>query len=302
MRWIVVLGITLATFAGCSLEEALENAPCMTDEDCLGAQSCVKTAHEEASNEAGLCRSSGTCLAGQQHGCITNSSDGCDAAVLVRHCAVIDGAELCFCCEGSQASISNVSADRTSAQCISCPSDLCTGDASEACLEGDARCVVDGTGTCGCRVPADQIENSECEDDASCGEGFVCVRTLEQEAEPAEAESLLENQQQEPGWCRPLDAPECAGGQQEGCRTDSTQGCPSSQNYSCTKDGRCYCCADPASSSFSVHVYAETAAGESAACVECPNNCMSPTPYACTEVEDAGCMVESGVCGCSASS
>ncbi len=291
MRWLI-LAFTFATFAGCSLADSLENAPCDGDDDCLGSYTCVKTVHQTASALPGLCRDDGKCAAGQQEGCVTAAGSCTDFQLTV----VTDestGASYC-CATGGAANPSVTMADGASARCVACPSDLCTGDADEPCSEGDARCVVT-SGGCGCRVPANEIENSDCVDAATCGEGFVCTRTLEQEAEPDEP--LPEEQEQEPGWCRPDDMPECVGGSQVGCRTDGTMGCLSSQNYSCTATGRCYCCDDPAdSSNFTVHVYTETGSGESAACIECRrSDCATQT---CTLLEDASCVVSSGVCGC----
>lgn len=261
MRWIVVLGITVATFAGCSLEEALENAPCVADEDCLGEQTCVKTAHQEATGQNGLCRSAGGCWAGEQEGCVTRSDGTCDYLFYV---ICDDASGTCYCCEGQNAIVIIDPADPSSAQCMS----------------GD---VID----------------SECDVDTDCagGQGLVCTRTLEQQAEPASAESLPENQAEEPGWCRPSTAPECVQGEQEGCRTDS--GCQSSQTRKCAENGRCYCCDTPTDTNqFEVHVYEEADdQGSSAACVECPRNCTSGTDT-CTDLEDPTCEVPSGVCGC----
>lgn len=295
MRWLGIFAIVVASFVGCSLEDALEGAPCNSDDDCLGEQTCVKTAHQEAAEAAGLCRSDGQCVAGEQEGCIA-SGGTCENFLFFVTC--IEGTDTCYCCDSSDASLTNFSEDMRSAQCVSCPTDLCSGngDATESCSEGEPRCVV-MQDTCGCRVPEDRIENTECDDASSCGEGFVCTRTLEQQEEPEE--ELPENQAVEPGWCRPAQTPECAGGQQEGCRTDdSCSGVDLRFTANCTSTGRCYCCGDPASNDFNVHVYTDTAMGESAACVECPKSC-DPGTSTCTMLEDPECVVTSGsVCGC----
>lgn len=292
MRWLI-LAFTFATFAGCSLADALENAPCDSDDDCIGDYTCVKTLHEEANAESGLCRSDGKCVAGEQEGCVT-AGGSCTSYLLT---VVTDEATgVSYCCDTGGANDASVTqADGSSARCIACPSDLCSGsEASEPCSEGEARCVVAPESTCGCRVPANEIENSECDDASTCGEGFVCTRTLEQEAEPDELQP--EDRLVEDGQCRPEDAPECVTGVQEGCRAES--GCPGSGlDYQCAGT-RCYCCDSPANSNeYSVHVYADTELGESAACVECPkSDCMTST---CTALEDPTCELTGGtVCGC----
>lgn len=288
MRWLIALGLTFITLAGCSLEEALENAPCESDDDCLGEQTCVKTAHQLANNVAGWCRSDGKCATGEQEGCISNGT--CSGIMSL----ITDASGNSYCCGASDATLLP-SDDFTSAQCVSCPTDLCTqgGDATEPCSAGDSRCVVEAGAQCGCRVPAAEIENSECETDETCGEGFLCVRTLEQLAEPEE--SLPEERDQESGFCRPTEAPECASGLQEGCRTEA--GCDSGQTEICA-GSRCYCCDVPTNSSeFNAHVYMETELGESAACTECPRSPCTMTST-CTELEDPTCVVSSGVCGC----
>jgi hypothetical protein len=301
MRRIILLGLTLASFVGCSLADALENAPCESDDDCTGSQACVRTQHQEVTQAPGWCRSDGKCAAGEQEGCLSAGGQ-CTSSFSTLYAVTHTPSGAVYCCETGGVSDPSVipSSDGTSAQCVACPSDLCTeGSATEPCSEGDSRCTV-VEGTCGCRVPADQIENSECDDDTTCGEGFVCVRTLEQAAEPDDNAGA---QAQEPGSCRPTDMPECAGGLQVGCRSDNTLSCLSEHEYRCTADGRCYCCDDPDDpSGFSVRLYAESPGLDSAACIECPNDCDSPTPYACTMLEDPDCMMVSGQCGCSANS
>lgn len=293
MRRIILLGLTIASFLGCSLEDALENAPCESDDDCTGSQACVRTLHQTNVGELGWCRSDGRCAAGEQEGCLS-ANGSCTASALYGVTAS-NGSIYCCATGGSSDATLVFGTDPSSAQCVVCPSDLCyeQGDASEPCSVGDSRCVEVSNG-CGCRVPANEIENSDCVDDETCGEGFVCVRTLEQAAEPQE--SLPEDQMQEPGWCRPTDMPECASGLQQGCSTES--GCDSGQYQRCAGT-RCYCCETPTNSTdFNVHVYDETELGESAACIECPRT-DCPTTETCTELEDDTCMpTGSGPCGC----
>ncbi|MEM9460992.1 MAG: hypothetical protein AAGF11_42905 [Myxococcota bacterium] len=203
MRWLGIFAIAAASFWGCSLEDALEGAPCNSTDDCVGEQACVKA----PAADVGECRSDG-------------------------------------------------------------------------------------------RLPSDQVENNECDDDSSCGAGFVCTRTLEQQQE--QQEQLPENQAVEPGWCRPAETPECVQSEQVGCRTDgSCSGVDLRFTSNCTSTGRCYCCGDPASSDFNVHVYADTAMGESAACVGCSKSACETGTTTCTVLEDPDCQVSAGsVCGC----
>lgn len=259
MRWIAIFGITLATFVGCSLEDALENAPCDTDDDCVGGQACVRTAHQTAIADLGICRSDGQCAAGEQEGCATNPDGTCSDYLLYAICS--DGTGACYCCDSMDSVVIADPLDPSSAQCLS----------------GD-------------------ITNSECSTASDCagGMGFVCTRTLEQEAEPDEV--LTEEQSVEDGWCRPTSAPDCVGGEQEGCRTES--GCPGSGLLEVCAGSRCYCCDSPANTNeFEAHVYTDTEAGESAACVECPRDCVAGEEP-CTTLEDPACVISSGVCGC----
>lgn len=294
MRWLAILPLALLPFVGCSLAEALENAPCDSDDDCLGDYTCVKTLHQSHNALPGLCRDDGQCAAGTQEGCIA-AGGGCEAPFPTVLTPVNDGSGNVYCCEtvGNAEATLIVADDFSSARCIACPADACMAPASEPCGEGDARCVVEEGSGCGCRVPAADIENSLCDDAESCGEGFVCTRTLEQEEEPDE--EFAGDQEIERGWCRPLEAPECVGGQQEGCRTEDA--CVSEHTFDCVGT-ECYCCDDPTNSTdFAVHVYAQTDDRTSAACIEC-EKAACPTTDTCTLI-DNGCLVEAGeICGC----
>lgn len=295
MRWISIVAIVSIALLGCSLEDALEGAPCNSVDDCVGEQACIKSSE----NSVGVCSSNGggdgggECAAGQQDGCIVASDGTCENFMYVT-CAADDQSS-CFCCAEYDSRVTHISEDMRSAECVSCPTDLCYGNAaSEICVDGDARCELADDAVCGCRIPANQIENSECDDATTCGSGFVCTRTLEQESEPDEA--LPEEQREEPGWCRPDDETECVSGFQEGCRTES--GCQSGSER--CAGTRCYCCNSPANTTdFDVHVYAQTSMGESAACVDCPKQaCIANNTSACTLLENPDCIVSSGVCGC----
>jgi hypothetical protein len=288
MRLLTILGVLAAAFAGCSLADALENAPCNTDDDCLGDQSCVRTLHTETLGGTGTCRSDGTCAAGEQLGCIVDGGGGCDIPYTVTPAS--NGSS--YCCDGFESSISAVSEDGLSAQCLSCASDLCESG-EEACVMGDARCtLVDAL--CGCRVPDDAVENSDCADASTCGEGFVCTRTLEQEAEPAE--DTQTNQAEQPGSCRPEASPGCAIGEQDGCRKDSDS-CTNGLTSICS-GSLCYCCEPPVASGYSTFIYDIAADESSAACTWCPTG-DCPGANACTAESDADCIVPGGeLCGC----
>ncbi len=211
MRWLAILGISLVSLSGCSIADALENAPCDSDDDCAGSYTCVRTQHQMLAVPMlpGLCREDGQCASGTQEGCIAPDAVA-SCSSLTKVC--VESTTTCYCCDtggSTDVSLTNFSADGTSAQCVTCPVDLCAeGAASETCYQGDPRCTLAEGQSCGCRVPADEIENSECEDDSTCGDGFVCTRTLEQEEEPAEAGINGQDIAEEPGWCRPEEAPE----------------------------------------------------------------------------------------------
>lgn len=293
MRWLAALPLALLPLSGCTLDDALENAPCNSDDDCLGSYICVRTMTQTASGSAGLCREEAGCAAGVQAGCET--FDGtCSSSSLTATCV----GELCFCCTpGSEVSEPLATASGPAeALCINCGSVECPPEAPEVCTSAQPRCDVPEGATCGCRVPDDQVENSACADQASCGEGFVCTRTLEQEAEDASAEPFAEDQMIEPGWCRPEDAPECVAGQQEGCRLDGGS-CGSGLTERCSGP-RCFCCESPDSSNFDVRVYEVVEPdGTSAACVECDRS-LCEGGSTCTTAEQSDCVIMDGVCGC----
>jgi hypothetical protein len=165
MRWLILLGITFTTLGGCSLEDALENAPCETAEDCLGSQTCVRTQHQLANESVGLCRSNGECAAGEQEGCVATGT-GCSFSSSLT--AVMASSGATYCCPNSfsgEGTIVVEATDQSSAWCIT----------------------------------VDQIVM--CDDDSDCVSGVACVRTLEQEAEPDEMD--VGEREVEPGWCLP---------------------------------------------------------------------------------------------------
>ena len=253
LRFVALIGLALAASFSCSLDDALANAPCNSNDDCLGAYTCVKTVDNP---EVGLCRDDGQCATGQQEGCSTNADGTCDNFLVVV--CNLDNPQDCYCCESG--------------------TDLVAPDA----MSGTAVCL------------SNEIENQACDGDAACGTGFVCTRTLEQDAESAEAESLPQNQEQEDGWCRPEGDPGCEVGQQPGCSTDGS--CGSSLSKRDTVDGLSFCCEQATAADFQAHVYAVSSDGASAACVDCPD-CETGT-QSCTALEDSTCIVSDGVCGC----
>jgi hypothetical protein len=187
MRWLILLGITFTTLGGCSLEDALENAPCETAEDCLGSQTCVRTQHQLANESVGLCRSNGECAAGEQEGCVATGT-GCSFSSSLT--AVMASSGATYCCPNSfsgEGTIVVEATDQSSAWCIT----------------------------------VDQIVM--CDDDSDCVSGVACVRTLEQEAEDTR-ELEEEDRPQEPGWCLPDG---CLAGSQEGCRIATGESCSS---------------------------------------------------------------------------
>ena len=177
--------ILLGSVAGCYSPDTLENAPCETDEDCLRGYRCIKTLHQQAMSLAGWCRNDELCAEGEQEGCLTTEDGECPRADLTPVSDPMSGNT--FCCRTNDSIdpwIHIVSSDFSSALCGTCPSDLCPQD-RVLCRTGEPRCQL-VEGLCGCRTPDAQIENAECASDQTCGEGFSCTRTLEQEAEPLE--------------------------------------------------------------------------------------------------------------------
>jgi len=296
MRWMALLGITLAAFWGCSLDDALENAPCETNDDCLGDYTCVRTVHQDATGAPGWCRDDGGCVAGEQEGCAA-SGGACQNFLTL---ATDPASGIGYCCDaaGVVPSVTNVAADGSSAQCVVCSTSLCNGqgDMSEECVVGEPRCEAMSDG-CGCRIPANQLENSECDDDDSCGEGFVCTRTAEQDEEPMDA---IEPGP-ESGWCRPVEDPECVANSQPGCTKTSTSSCGSGVSEVCAGP-KCYCC-EPAAASpeYIAKVYLERSDG-TAACIDCQNDCSATVgsgSQACTAATAPTCQLSgSGPCGC----
>ena len=287
------------------LAESLENAPCITADDCAGNYQCVYTETQRlAPNGVGFCRPDGACAVGLQDGCAAAGNNCLDDALD----DVCDPeTDLCFCCNldtstssvpnpASVAAIGDIAADGSSAVCIVCPDSNCEPPL-EPCLAGEDRCEIDDSDDhCGCRVMEEDIENSECDVDGDCGADFLCVRTLEQLAEPEEA--LNENQGQELGLCQPDDDPACANGLQNGCAiATGFDSCTGGLLNICNEAGQCFCCASQTEASgFSHHVYAVAADGSSAACTACPYCDQGNT---CTRETDATCELDAGsLCGC----
>ncbi len=287
LRWWTILGATAAALYGCSVEDSLEGAPCNSVDDCVGDQACVQTLHAIANNLPGVCHSGGgVCEPGQTVGCVA-AGDVCD-----NFLATVAGPNgVSYCCETSDSTI--MDADGQSAVCSApCDQSLCTSG-QETCTDGQPRCVV-VEGICGCRVPDDQVENSDCVDDDTCGEGFSCVRTLEQATESQEASAAT--QMQQTGTCRPDSDLQCALGQQDGCQKDPNASC--SSGLSSVDNGPLsYCCQSPDGSGFTTKIYQVSADEREVACTWCSVDCAMGT--ACTELSAPGnCTITSGLCGC----
>ncbi len=289
--WLLTL--VLSSAPGCYGPDTLENAPCDTDEDCLRGYRCIRTLHQQAKSLVGWCRSDGACAEGEQEGCLAAEDGQCSRADLTPVTEPMSGNAFCCSTEDSiNPWIRIASSDFSSALCGACPDDLCSND-QVVCRIGEPRCQL-VQDLCGCRTTDAQIENADCGSDQTCGEGFTCTRTLEQEAEPLERDPS--EQAQEPGWCRPQESSGCVGGRQEGCRTDV--GCLESQISSCTTEDLCYCCDTPPSTDVEMHVYAVDAQRSSAACIGCRRADCGEAFETCTVLEDPQCEVLEGVCGC----
>lgn len=291
MRLPALLLLLSAVGLGCGIDEALVGAPCGSDDDCPNL-SCVRTATEVAADEPGLCSEDGACVPGEQAGCQTNSNGTCSSSSLVAAMAD-DGAS--YCCSvggGGTATVVGLAEDGT-AECFSCPS--CTSGNQESCMAGEARCEVEDGAPCGCRATEDALLGQPCDTDDDCG-AAVCVRTLEQEAEPMEPQPV--DQTIEPGVCRE-DASSCEG--QLGCIVPAGNGC---SGTTVNIDTLAFCCPDPAvPSEFDSLPYATTEDRDSVACTACPRECdddaQGNPQVACTALTDAACSISGGgLCGC----
>lgn len=128
MRRIILLGLTIASFLGCSLEDALENAPCESDDDCTGSQACVRTLHQTSVDDLGWCRSNGECAAGEQEGCPADGN-GCGFMTAVM------GTSKAYCCPSTGNEIIVVEdADHSSAWCLT-TDEIVTCDDDNPCPE-----------------------------------------------------------------------------------------------------------------------------------------------------------------------
>lgn len=290
----MALGLIIPLFAGgllqsCSLDDVLENAACNNDDDCTSNQACIKTLDQKNDDALGRCRGDGACAAGQQSGCA-----GTEFECLAGGLSFADFEENIYCCDEPGSVIVEVDANDGTADCLSCAQTLCESS-EQVCTAEDSLCVIDAASRCGCR-PTD-IENALCDDDAACGDGFECVRTLEQEAEPSDPQDNA--QAIEKGFCRPVEGgvASCDLGTQPGCRSDAGS-CGSGTTSSALVDGREYCCVTPDEPALSTALVYEIAGdGSSAACTDCSVlDCPSPTK-ACTMESDTNCNV-TDVCGC----
>ncbi len=292
---IFPLGLALLLTTACSVDDLLVGAPCNDDGDCP-ALHCVRTATQAAAGDPGQCASESSCVRGEQEGCQATAEGACSDTFLTP---TEDSDGTVFCCgtlSGATPRIVAVDDDGT-AECASCGG--CNSSTEEACLEGEDRCVVEDDAPCGCRLTDAAIENTECDDDADCGDSLSCVRTLEQREEPDEPQ--VSEQGVEAGLCRSDDT--CFGGTQAGCLLPSGSSCGGSTE-SVGVGPLTYCCPEPTSSAFIPLVYAVADDESSAACTtcersSCPNAQGQLLLDECTNVSDGACDVEPGaLCGC----
>ncbi len=291
LRALAAAGLAIA----CNVDDILVGAPCESADDCPNLN-CVRTPSEEASGNAGRCSETTTCVPGEQEGCAASSDGSCSSFELFP---TEDEDGRTFCCPDGNGTrtVVGVSEDGSTAECFLCPS---CSSSEESCSAGDDRCVAEGDAPCGCRPTDAAIENEPCEDDATCGGGFTCVRTLEQMAEPDEPE--VAEQGIEAGQCRPESDAACVGGQQVGCLLPSGGSCQGSTNR-VDVGSLSYCCPDATSTDFLQLVYATTDDQSSAACTACsrracPNAAGDLTEPQCTAITDPACIVDDGFCGC----
>ncbi|MEM7151704.1 MAG: hypothetical protein AAF799_02635 [Myxococcota bacterium] len=147
LRFVALIGLALAASFSCSLDDALANAPCESNDDCLGAYTCVKTVHN---SQVGLCRDDGQCAVGQQEGCSTNGDGTCDN-FLTSVCS-LDNPQDCYCCPSGTDLVAVDAASGTAA---------CIGNEiqNEPC-DGDAAC---GAGFTCTRTLEQEAESAEAE-------------------------------------------------------------------------------------------------------------------------------------------
>lgn len=294
LAWLAV-GLGAIGFAACGVDDILEGAVCLDDGDCPGL-SCVRTA-SQSEDDFGLCLKSG-CAAGQQEGCTAGPDGACGSSMVS-----VEEGDRTFCCIAPGGTIPTVLevADDGTAVCSACPE--CDEDNELSCLAEDPACVLeDENAACGCRPSASALVNMPCDpdDDMLCG-GFdelACVLTLEQQAEPREAQPS--EQGRELGLCR--DDGNCFAGGQAGCTSDAGA-CGADLVSVDTDAGLTFCCPEPTASGFLAFVYDTTPGQETAACTQCRTsactNAMGTVFNECTTQSNPDCVVPAGsLCGC----
>jgi hypothetical protein len=196
MRRIILLGLTLASFVGCSLEDALENAPCESEDDCAGSQACVQTEHQANTGQLGWCRSDGSCAAGEQEGCLAGS--GCSSGS-----PVTGGSGASYCCPYAVSGevIVIEAADQSSAWCL-------TTDEIVTC-DDDTECPVN--------ISCVRTLEQQAED----------AQELEPADQPAEPGWCL------PGGCLGGSQEGCSISTGESCGSGLTSACAGSRCYCC---------------------------------------------------------------------
>ncbi|MGH1348113.1 MAG: hypothetical protein ACRBN8_41540 [Nannocystales bacterium] len=298
-RFLVFTALTLG-FA-CGIDDALVGAPCNEDADCPNL-TCVRTATETAEDEPGLCSADSSCVQGEQAGCAANTNGLCSGSGLVA-AEGPDGGN--FCCPSGSGipTVIGIAESDGTAECFDCPQCGATSSSEESCRAGEARCELENEGDpCGCRPTDDSLLGENCDDDEGCGSVGVCVRTLEEQAEPDEPIDV--DQTIEQGVCRPTDDPTCLRGGQVGCEVEPGSFCPGSTTE-VDVGSRSYCCEQPANNTdFKSLPYLVSSDLTSVACTACPrpgcdDAAGNPTRPVCTTLTDPECIIDSGgLCGC----
>lgn len=294
----LVLGV-LCVAGACGIDDLLVGAACADDEDCPNL-TCVRTLAQENNDGPGVCSSDGSCVPGQQEGCLAGPDGACGFGLTLA--ASPDGPS--YCCDSGQSNptIVQVSEADGSADCFDCPScEFMSG--VEPCFADEDRCELENEDDpCGCRPTDDSLLGENCDGDDNCGPAGVCVRTLEELEEPAEPINV--DQALEQGVCRPADMPTCMAGGQPGCEVDGTSSCPSGTTEVDVQT-RSFCCRQTANNSaFQSLPYVVSEDLTSVACTACPReDCDdmmgNATLPVCTSLTDPECIVPAGLlCGC----
>lgn len=291
----------LCVTGACGIDDLLIGAPCSDDADCPNL-TCVRTAIELSEDEPGQCSVDDSCEPGKQAGCIAGVDGLCTGSGTVA-AEGPDGGNFCCPTASGVATVISVSEADGTAECFDCPDCGASSTSEEACSAGQDRCEVESEGApCGCRTTDDSLLGENCDGDDECGPAGVCVRTLEEQAEPDEP--ITVDRDLEQGVCRPTDAASCLPSGQPGCEVEAGSSCPSGVTE-VDVGTRSYCCRPPANSTdFQILPYLVSDDLTSVACTACPRpNCDdamgNPERPVCTSLTDPDCIVPSGaLCGC----